>query len=128
MAISNGAILLGAWRSCAPQVGSFACVGLRRPACATFSGRGSFSGKSLQLFPGKARHSILLSGQFSGSDDRRARQGSPDKDERGDKAAHGDRVASAVRTRRSRGIRGASFNNGIATPPTTLCLSETRQI
>src|SRR6266513_5557354 len=62
-------------------------------------GSGSFSCKSLQLLPGETRNPLFLSGQFSGSDDRGARQGSPDENQRRDKAATGNRVAFAVRAR-----------------------------
>src|SRR2546429_7474416 len=91
-------------------------------------GSGPFSCKSLQLLPGKTRNPLFLSGQFSRSDDLGARQGSPDENQCRDKAAHGDRFAFAVRARRSRGFRRASFDDGAAAPPTTLFANKTRQI
>src|SRR6266480_3943853 len=91
-------------------------------------GSGPFSCKSLQLLPGETRNPLFLSGQFSRSHDRGARQGSPDKNQCRGKAAHGDRFAFAVRARRSRGFRRASFDDGVAAPPTTLFGNKTRQI
>jgi len=48
----------------------------------------------------RGKHDIvLLSGQFAGSNDRGTGQGSPHKNQRGDKAAHGDRLAFEMRAR-----------------------------
>src|SRR6266436_3230745 len=91
-------------------------------------GSGTFSCKSLQLLPGETRNPLFLSGQFPRSDDRGSRQGSPDENQRSNEAPHGDRFAFAMRTRRSRGFRRASFEDGAAAPPTTPSGNKTRQV